>query len=759
MYLLIVNPLAGIIRAVSLVVKSLIPVRLIAGVVLTHSLTVVVVLAQDTTMPAGLTLQLNPATGTYTLEMGRVNWAFAGTFNGPFAAAITRPGNDAVGSYEQTSFSWRDGHTPMTGFIRIYREQAQALFSQTCGAAMDLPPTAFPDFNKIPAGLHVFSHGLKTFAPPQFTANESSTPWLLFDDLANACIISPASHFMVTSMFGDGQSRVASGFNTNLCGLPAGFTQTTLVAFGQGINRTWQSWGRAMLELQSAKRPAYDADIGLKYLGYWTDNGAGYYYNYDADKGYTGTLAALVARYRQEQIPIHYLQLDSWWYYKTTTNPDGSKGGAKKSAKLPTSEWNRYGGTLEYTAHKDLFPNGLGAFEKSVGLPLITHARWIDPDSSYRKEYKSSGLVIVDPLWWNSIAAYLKTSGVITYEQDWLDRIYKYSPAFSSNMDTAEAFLDNMSRSCLEQGITLQYCMPYAAHFMQGSRYPNLTTIRTSDDRFSFGHWNDFIYTSQLAASLGIWPWTDVFKSTETGNVLIATLSAGPVGIGDLIGAETKTNIMQATRADGVIVKPDAPLVPLDCSYIADAQKKHAPLIASTHTQHGEITTTYIVAVNRPKTEGGDVKFNLSDLNMIGPAYVFNYFTGAGEKLVSDGTFTAFLGKTNYVFYVVAPVGPDGIAFLGDRDKFVGTGNQRIANLNESADHLTVEVMFAENEEAVTLHGYAGHKPTVSVTDGISEPIDYDSSTCHFSVKIISTGSVDRSGADPVRHLTVTFKP
>ena len=714
-------------------------------------------MAQDLASPTNPSLQLNSTIGTYDLKLNGFNWVFAGSLLGPIADVKTTGGDDAIGRYEQTAFSWHEAQVPLTGFIRIYRERKLAVFSQTCETAVDKPPLSFPDFTNVPSGLHVFSHGLKTFAPPQFTASDSSTPCLLFDDSAHACIISPASHFMVASMAGDGKSRVASGFNPNLRGLPAEFTQTTLVAFGPGINRTWQSWGRALRELQSAKRPTNDADLVLKYLGYWTDNGAGYYYNFDADKGYTGTLIALADRYRQEQIPLHYLQLDSWWYYKTTTNPDGSPGHEQKSKKFPPSEWNRYGGTLVYTAHTNLFPHGLAAFETNVGLPLITHARWIDPQSPYRNNFKSSGLVITDPLWWDNTAAYLKSSGVVTYEQDWLDRIYKYSPAFASNVDTAEAFLDNMSRSCAEQGISLQYCMPYAAYFMQGCRYPNLTTIRTSDDTFTFARWNDFLYTSQLAASLGIWPWTDVFKSTETGNVLLATLSAGPVGIGDIMGRETKTNLLQAVRADGVIVKPDVPLVPMDRSYLADAQKLPAPLIASTHTQHGDITTTYIVAVNRLKTKGGDVNFSLAELGINGPAYVYNYFSGVGERLEAGRSFTAALATNNYAFYVVAPVGWSGIAFLGDRYKFAGTGRQRIADLQESNGRLTAEVMLAESEAAVTLHGYAATQPSVSVDSGAADPVAFDPATGHFSVKITPAGLVDRSASDPVRHLSVTF--
>src|SRR5208283_1300752 len=175
------------------------------------------------------------------------------------------------------------------------------------------------------------------------------------------------------------------------------FTQETLVAFGQGINQTWDLWGQSLLELEQARRPSNDADAVLKYLGYWTDNGAVYYYNYDFDKGYAGTLQSLVERYRQEQIPIRYLQLDSWWYYKSTTNPDGTPGNEKKSNKLPMGEWNRYGGLLEYKAHADLFTNGLDAFQKAIGLPLITHNRWIDPASPYHQRYEISGVAAVDP--------------------------------------------------------------------------------------------------------------------------------------------------------------------------------------------------------------------------------------------------------------------------------------------------------------------------------------------------------------------------
>src|SRR5205085_9373220 len=112
-------------------------------------------------------------------------------------------------------------------------------------------------------------------------------------------------------------------------------------------------------------------------------------------------------------VPIRYVQLDSWWYSKTTTSASGKKGGEFKNKNLPRGEWNRYGGLLEYKAHKDLFPDGLAAFQQKLGLPLITHNRWVDRNSFYQERYRISGVAAIDPRFWDDIGDYLKSSGVM----------------------------------------------------------------------------------------------------------------------------------------------------------------------------------------------------------------------------------------------------------------------------------------------------------------------------------------------------------
>ena len=98
--------------------------------------------------------------------------------------------------------------------------------------------------------------------------------------------------------------------------------------------------------------------------------------------------------------------------------------------------------------------------------------------------------------------------------------------------------------------------------FSAGQQIRQPDTIRTSDDRFLPARYHDFLYTSRFASALGIWPWSDVFMSGETNNLLISNLSAGPVGTGDEIGKENRANILKAIRADGVIIKPDTAVVP-----------------------------------------------------------------------------------------------------------------------------------------------------------------------------------------------------
>lgn len=739
-----------------------------------------------------LRLALDEASGAYTVQAANPNWSLAGTIGAPLSHVATSAGNDAVGAYRQLDFEWSEADLPKMGFIRLYLNQPLALFSDTNLVAAPSPSRPFPDFIRIPPMLHAMSYADRPFAPPQMSVNQSSTPVLLFDDRANAILLSPASHFMISRMTGDGTKELASGFNPALHNLPAHFEHRTLLAVSPGINRTFDLWGHALTDLQGKVRPGNQADITLRYLGYWTDNGSHYYYNYDPSKGYAATLVEVLAHARAHGIPVRYLQLDSWWYEKTFRSYDG-KTTVTKNSKLPAGEWNRYGGLLDYHPDPFLFPQGLREFQKQIDMPLVTHNRWIDPASPYQQRYHCSGLAAVDPKFWADLASDLHDWGVATYEQDWLNYMFKYSPELSSDPGLADVLLDSMASACADRGITLQYCMPLPAHFLQGSKYAGLTSIRTSDDRFEPARWSNFVYCSRLADSVGIWPFADVLRSGERDNLLLSLLSAGPVGIGDEMGAEDPAMLSKAVRADGVLLKPDAPIVPLDQSYISNAHDSRSPVLASTYVDHSGFRTAYLFAFQRPNlsdstsrqpdsafsgrqpgTEGAT--FTLNDLAVRAPAYLVDGYTNESRRIskgdepievqltpTDSATATGSDAKkkaaaqTLTAFYIAAPVTKSGIAFLGEANAFVGMSKLRIASIDDTSEKLSIDLIFAQAERSMALQGCAPFVPRVEITSGSADPVHYDPQSQHFTVKIYPDlrTQAEHDPADGLRHVHV----
>jgi hypothetical protein len=583
----------------------------------------------------------------------------------------------------------------------------------------------------VPGNLTPYSFRDVTFSPHSFALNETSTPWLFFDDSAHSFILSPASNFLVAKMVGDGKTLIGAGLNARLQGVPSGLSQESVLTFGDGIRKTWDVWGAALRARYKRKLPDQRTDPLLAKFGYWTDNGADYYYNYDLSRGYANTLLDLKKRYDEEGIPLGYLQLDSWWYQKTIDDPSGRPGGQFKNSKLPAGSWNRYGGLYEYTAHPDLFPKGLSSFQNALHLPFAVHNRWIDRKSPYHQQFKISGVGAVDPRWWDQITSYLRSSGVACYEQDWLDNIYANSPEMARKAGVADAFADGMADACKKKGLTMQYCMATPRFFLQGLKYDNLTTIRTSDDRFDRGKWPNFLYTSQLADSIGALPWADVFKSGELGNLILSVLSAGPVGTGDLIGAENKANIFLAIRPDGVLVKPDHPATPTDQTYLDEAKGNDHAFVATTSTDRGGLKTAYVFAFTRKK-EAQTAVLRASDLSVEPRAYLYNLLDHKGAFVDLSQPLEQTIKGGEFGYWMIAPISKSGIVLLGDLSKLVPTGKQRLESVEDQRDSLRVHVSMAPGEKTVRISGVCLQKPTVA---GAAKLIDWDANGGMFTVE------------------------
>jgi hypothetical protein len=130
-------------------------------------------------------------------------------------------------------------------------------------------------------------------------------------------------------------------------------------------------------------------------------------------------------------------------------------------------------------------------------------------------------------------------------------------------------------------GMNIQYCMGLSRHILQALQISRVTHARVSADYASHLtnptslEWAIGV-SSMFADAMGLAPFKDVFWSTslQPGSpykpsaievlpdreILIATLSTGPVGSGDAINYTNTERIMKCCRQDGLILKPDRPL-------------------------------------------------------------------------------------------------------------------------------------------------------------------------------------------------------
>ncbi len=672
----------------------------------------------------GLAVSLEP-TGVYALRNAAMHLALTGNLPGHTDSIRTASGADAVGAYQEIEASYAEGSR--TAVLRLYpARQAVLLLDEHRGA--DPNTTPFPSFSGVPDSLLRFSYRVTTFSPIDFGKLDSQGPWVFFDPHGNTFLLSPADNFLVSELVATPETSaqqitMTSGISSSIASLPTGFTHGTWLVFGNGITRTQNAWGEILQRINRKTPVANDADVVLKRFGYWTDNGATYYYKFIPSLGYEGTLLALRDRFRQMGVPLGYMQLDSWWYPKHKGFSAAGDNGA-----------------MIYRADPTIFPDGLASFHQRLQLPLVTHARWIAKTSPYRNQYRMSDNVIIDPRFWSSTASYLHDGGVVVYEQDWLNQNAR--PAI--DISQARAFLHEMANSMAAQDIGIQYCMALPGYFMASTQFQNLRTIRVSDDHFLPARYDNFLYTSELAHAVGLWPWSDVFMSSELSNLVLSTLSAGPVGTGDPLDGIDAVNLRKALRADSVILKPDTPLVPTDSVYIADASAGSArtPMIATTRTSFGSATETYVFSYPRTAkntaANSPDAATSLSSLGVQGSVYVWDWRQQQGTLIPANGALP-FHYFNGWDYKILAPVNQRGIALLGDVSRIVPLARKRFVSVSNT-NVVQATVVFAKQESSVVLTGFSRRRPRVQAPLGSATGLAYDAATHVFSFKL-SPGS------------------
>jgi len=359
---------------------------------------------------------------------------------------------------------------------RVYAERSMVEFTQTfvdgvVNASSHSPfrtVASFPSFDTSPDrsridGLRTLSwqglwdHGtLEVGLDHYIGGRQGGVPLLFWDALesvpTNVVVLSPLDNFMTGYICAHRDrsdpdsmdwmtgppSRLDCGPTGMLKEVPAGHSQRYVMYFGGGgITDTLYGWGSALLDRSSKLRYTSREDPTISLLGYWTDNGAYYYYNPIPKTNYQETMRAVGAYHADVGLPVGYYQLDSWWYTQEK----------KKDPNVTCTLFRCGGGVVDWEARQDIFPDGMEAVSDFLGKPLVLHNRYWSNENVYTNFSFYFGKLEALPMdneFWPYLLGQAKNWGMLTYEQDWLVTQYSEMAYTQDNVYASRKWLIDM---------------------------------------------------------------------------------------------------------------------------------------------------------------------------------------------------------------------------------------------------------------------------------------------------------------------------
>jgi hypothetical protein len=127
------------------------------------------------------------------------------------------------------------------------------------------------------------------------------------------------------------------------------------------------------------------------------------------------------------------------------------------------------------------------------------------------------------------------------------------------------------------------------------------------------------------------------------------------------------------------------------------------------------------------------------DRGVSGPVFAYDWVTRSGE-LRPDGGSLRMKFKDGWDYQILSRVNRQGLSLLGDTEKIVPLGRQRIAAI-EDHGALTVTIKFPRGEDMLTISGYAPHRPKPKALQGKLNDTSYDPRTKIFRAQIAPAGS------------------
>lgn len=641
-------------------------------------------------------------------------------------------GNDDIGGFKsvELKFQLEGQKTEIIVLFKIYEGKPFIIFEMefpnglgnTSLEKLGTPITSFPNFINEGPNKNILTWRNAIFAPPERKLLPTTSPVVFYDNELNIFIVSPLDGFLNALISKDKTDQIHCGIQGEVVEIPEGYSQKFVIYFGKGINSSMMELGDLLYKYHRKPRPDKYRNICLQKVGFWTDNGAHYYYNPKRGKCYDETLLEVNEHFKQNDIPIGYYNLDSWWYVK------------KKPHKAILTVFRPifrltggglYGNTLRWEADPEVMKTDLKTFYQQIKVPFTAHNRRWDARSEYLKDYNfvtyENHAVPVEKDFWDHIMKFAKESGIEAYEQDWMKTQMNSIPQLRLEIGLAEKWLESMALAAADHEVDVFYCMSTPAMFLYSIKHENISFGRCSNDynaRWPKNYKVPFTtQTNILFNTVGMWPHDDCFRSSKAGIVyhekypvlkaLIQILTAGIVAPSDRMDNVDRDVLMHTCRNDGFLLKPDRAITANDLMFT-----KHAKYyICDTWTIKNGLTWSYFVILNLWPRRVKDREIIFGELGVKNEDFIlYDYFTKDVLLFKKSEILNIKLKNMEYKYYILAPILSNGMALIGNPEKFVSCSNKQFPMINATGNSLTFEIEDIENATVKVLV-YSPTKP------------------------------------------------
>jgi len=561
-------------------------------------------------------IEINEETGAFEIDFGenqRLTNGFVKIFSGSIqytneqslskkiAPIILKnykkeESNDALGVFSKISFfyEFKAQKIPLEIVFKLYQDKNYIIFElhlpqgleETSRGSYEKLITSFPSFRNESPNKTIFTYRHAIFCPPSRKIEATSAPVILYDQDLNCFIVSPLDGFLNTAISETKSGRIDCGIQGEIKSLPNNFCQKFIIYFGKGINSSMEELGNLILKCNQAERKSLYSNVCTSYLGFWTDNGAYYYYKTERGMNYEETLVLIKDYFEEHNIPIQYFNFDSWWYQKYTNKAFTTI--FRPIVRLMGG--GLYGNTVRWEADPDKFNTDLKTFHREkFQKPITAHNRRWDARSPYTKQYEfvthKNHAIPLKLDFWDWLMNHAKESGIVVYEQDWMKNQVESIPYLRKNYKAKEQWLKNMAIAAKSHDIDIFYCMETPGMLLYSVKHDNINISRCSGD---YNHrWPltyrfiDLTQTNILFNSIGINSHPDVFRSRSIEEAkfrpfgekypklrcLIQILGAGLVCPGDKKENVNWELLQKTCRNDGLLLKPDRALTANDLMF------------------------------------------------------------------------------------------------------------------------------------------------------------------------------------------------